>query len=772
MIRKKHAMNLFQDNTFDWHWWAADIYQTPAELREAFEKLPLVGKHIVDMCSIGGAHNMYGYDLAWKLQIQAERSGVAERFGADPCFYYDPEFTIPRKVQIDEPFVIVFDDGNRLEIDFSEGSSVSLSMNYIPADILPCRGRLIDRDFDAKKYFSPCIGKKLLGFYVKTTSERPDFTGSYGISLDENATEYIMYFDLLLENMKIRFEAYLDYGKITLLNENENPVKITFRELDDCVDGAKKMWTTYKGNRNVGEYLRSYGLMAILDDDSKSLDLIRTTCRRPKILQGYVCQYLCRNYDYTEVSVTVMHRDKYRVIYNNHHSVLGFNVHKRGNCFWRLFVGQKCKCNIDERNPYFFTVMFKDGNGDAILPINILHADVIPSFLEDDYIVMQMVAFAKSVEYIANEDSKNFISADTMSLIPLGVMDSDNSQLVRIKGSIFEVAKRKVSMIGQQAEFLDITVRTPYGMIELVHTLDMVKPEQRHLIKPGNFYNAVCVLSGDVAIGEYKNGAVHDEENFLRLLWNCLDEGDFYRFYDVVSDICKFAFEDGRVIKGRGEVSKYFDEHYGGKCTKACLPIIYKDGMSRKAVKVMTDKPLILLLDVHDKKIEMIRAYSDMSIKQSIMDDIEFQVFEEGPYENDIILSHRAKFVRTLINGYSILEYVKEYEQRTYFDGTSVGNYMYQFADELYRCLTDKEYRIDDEIGLLICGGCLDEGCWPVFVKMDEKSDVITWSDFYNPFTCYDSTDEHIKPFDIGPFHFAREDFEKAVKELGEQLSS
>ncbi len=145
------------------------------------------------------------------------------------------------------------------------------------------------------------------------------------------------------------------------------------------------------------------------------------------------------------------------------------------------------------------------------------------------------------------------------------------------------------------------------------------------------------------------------------------------------------------------------------------------------------------------------------------MDSIKFEVYEDGPWE--VLGGTTAQFARTIINGRSILDIITDCERPLL--GESAGGYMEQLADDLYRYMTDRTYCIDGvkgEIGLLICG-CLVEGCWPLYVRMDEKKEVITWYDFYNPRISD-------KPYDIGPFHFARDEFEKAVRELGEQLSS
>ena len=114
------------------------------------------------------------------------------------------------------------------------------------------------------------------------------------------------------------------------------------------------------------------------------------------------------------------------------------------------------------------------------------------------------------------------------------------------------------------------------------------------------------------------------------------------------------------------------------------------------------------------------------------MDSIKFEVYEDGPCEEDIVLSYKVKFARTVINGRPIFDYVKECEQRIAHEGELdeelIGDYTDQFASTLYRYLTNEDCRLFDNttIGLMICGGCLEEGCWPLFVKMDEEQDVIT----------------------------------------------
>ncbi len=142
------------------------------------------------------------------------------------------------------------------------------------------------------------------------------------------------------------------------------------------------------------------------------------------------------------------------------------------------------------------------------------------------------------------------------------------------------------------------------------------------------------------------------------------------------------------------------------------------------------------------------------------MDSIKFEV-----YEDENVLNHEGKFARTVINGRPVVEYVKECERliadRGELDEELIGDYKDQFADILYRYLAIKDYRLfnNSTIGLMICGGCLEEGCWPLFVTMSETPDVVTWYNFYNPYVCgekcYGSL-ETGKPYKIAPISFCK----------------
>lgn len=199
---KINGNDVFKDNKFDWYSWSADVLQSPAELREAFDKLNLIGKRIVDLLAIGDEFSGADYDGSGKSHILSVSSW--------------------------QPFIFVFDDGDRLEIDFSEMTSVRMSMNCFPPELEDIEP--LPDIIDGKRFIAPCMGSKIIGMDICVWDECPGFrfTGSYDITLNPNQENYIGNFDLLLDNgLKIRFEAHFDDGYIYIFDANGNSVWTT-----------------------------------------------------------------------------------------------------------------------------------------------------------------------------------------------------------------------------------------------------------------------------------------------------------------------------------------------------------------------------------------------------------------------------------------------------------------------------------------------------------------------------------------------------------------
>ena|GEM_PF-1950242 len=223
--------NFFKNNVFSWSSWSADVLQSPEEVYHVFNGLNILGKRIKTIKAVGYGYNLdevHIEEFIYRYSIDHGKSPKNGKGSIDPS-WYDDSIPFPVWMEIDEPVIIVFDNGDRLEIDFSEGSSVRISKNCIPFNI---EAGINVKNFFADKLFTRCIGETLIGIEVKRVSYPGFFTGSHGIAFQKNQNEYIENVSLLLTGgLKIIFNAFYDYGHVSLANLLGEPVNISLGDL-------------------------------------------------------------------------------------------------------------------------------------------------------------------------------------------------------------------------------------------------------------------------------------------------------------------------------------------------------------------------------------------------------------------------------------------------------------------------------------------------------------------------------------------------------------
>lgn len=225
---KVNGTNVFENNEFSWHSWSADVLQTPQEVYDAFDLLGVTGKKIVSIRAIGLGYNL-GEELIEDYILSKTSESGQECPVYDSTNWHTLPLSYPRYARLDEPLLIVFDDGSRLEIDFSEGSSVRLSKNSIPVDIKPGTNA---NNFDAAKLFSCCIGANIVAVHVESSEELPIFTGSYGMSISDKQLKYIERIDLqLTSGVQLQLSAFCDYCEIVATDATGKMLEINFADL-------------------------------------------------------------------------------------------------------------------------------------------------------------------------------------------------------------------------------------------------------------------------------------------------------------------------------------------------------------------------------------------------------------------------------------------------------------------------------------------------------------------------------------------------------------
>ena len=240
--------------------------------------------------------------------------------------------------------------------------------------------------------------------------------------------------------------------------------------------------------------------------------------------------------------------------------VVGLDTHCCGRNVWEL---RNTGMDITPKDslPTERLFMFKNhADGSGMLPIHIINADVLPSFLEDDVVKMQMCAFPLGITYYADEEEyvndqpeskngKSLLYSDG-SLYPISFLhnhqvrdekdDVDYSTddhvlfkgtVKRLEHGVFEFDENK-----QVQAYIRCVIDTPYGELHFAHTIDQVEEEQRDNIKVGAVILGFCVLSGDVAIYEYDQGIVKDFEHNFNLLRQVIINGQAERMRSVLSE--------------------------------------------------------------------------------------------------------------------------------------------------------------------------------------------------------------------------------------------
>ena len=125
--------NNFKNNEFTFWEWSAPILQTHEEVTAKIKELKLQGRKIKNFYSVGMGYNWTDDAIGSAIYNVLESMINEKQISKNGPFSFLPQGVhISRYVEIDEPFLIEFEDGDILGVDYSEGSSVRLEMNTIP----------------------------------------------------------------------------------------------------------------------------------------------------------------------------------------------------------------------------------------------------------------------------------------------------------------------------------------------------------------------------------------------------------------------------------------------------------------------------------------------------------------------------------------------------------------------------------------------------------------------------------------------------------------
>lgn len=120
----------FPQDVYDWTLWTAPVVQSPSYLRDALQNLGFLGQKLTEIRLLS----------AW-------RAG--------------------ERVVTDEPVVLKFESGDRLELEFVAGGTVRVSRSRLPRALKTACA------FDPNERFAAVVGEALSEIEVEETSQFP-----------------------------------------------------------------------------------------------------------------------------------------------------------------------------------------------------------------------------------------------------------------------------------------------------------------------------------------------------------------------------------------------------------------------------------------------------------------------------------------------------------------------------------------------------------------------------------------------------------------------
>lgn len=237
-----------------------------------------------------------------------------------------------------------------------------------------------------------------------------------------------------------------------------------------------------------------------------------------KVFPGYSGEYSYANIGSAEF---VFHREAK----GGKKKYIGFSSHVIGENIWEADVSHESPVVLEDDDRLCICPRFKGAvkggaRKPATLPIRLIHGDVLPCVSPNAVIKMQVAAFPFEVHYfpLTARWSKKIGHGLMATIIHaygniMGSMKEDQCSSV-IEAMVRRIEKRETC--GYKVEpvtFYAVTVDTAYGEIEICHSIDQVAEEEREFFKEWSCIFAWVVVQGDVAIDEYQEDAVYDDEH-------------------------------------------------------------------------------------------------------------------------------------------------------------------------------------------------------------------------------------------------------------------
>jgi hypothetical protein len=356
----------------------------------------------------------------------------------------------------------------------------------------------------------------------------------------------------------------------------------------------------------MANFLENLGLGFFMEDEEDVVKLFSFVAQEGTPIVGYTNTiYMNRHFGDAQLIAREIINDADKQI-----EIVGLDTHSRGNCVWNVRLSGMNITPKDADAAQRYCVLKRADDGSGMTVAQIVNADVLPSFLEDDYVKLQMVGFGVDFHYFADEDEYaescdewhdgNKLALADGTMMPTGLLynhdpnrdesekNDDLDTCVLLRGTVKKLYWGFLDFNGEKGKgYIRCYIDTNFGELELIHTLEQIKESERINFKIGSIISGLFSLSGDAAIYEYDKGAIFDEEHNLRLLRYIFIKGEASRACRVFTDDATYSSAvSGKELNGKEEIIKFLqyvhdvnsDEEKKYRAYMATITSIDEDG--------------------------------------------------------------------------------------------------------------------------------------------------------------------------------------------------
>ena len=227
-VRHNGGKDKFKDDIFSWREWSAPELIFAEDIRGTLDHFALVGRRIKEMRILGTCYSYNGFAVEERAYGKLEHLSEEERERKSQYLNIDPEMMCERWAEIDEVFMITFDDGDVFEIDTPWEMEFRMSMNRIPWYTESSSWQNLDADV----LFSNCLGQEITAVEIGTDMREVHPITGESFTEPPLTRECVEHIILRLANgLALKIYGCDDFCEVECIDANGKTTEISFGEL-------------------------------------------------------------------------------------------------------------------------------------------------------------------------------------------------------------------------------------------------------------------------------------------------------------------------------------------------------------------------------------------------------------------------------------------------------------------------------------------------------------------------------------------------------------